>query len=144
MSNHNNQKLRFLQYQQRLLQQQEMNKNESLSELEIMKLKQQQDKQQLMQVIATNANKEKIAMHYQPFFQDHHLNKQYSETSIPSTNADPLNSNSPTPPLGFDHRMSRVNFDKHKPANNNQSKKNNQAFYYKLNEKLEDQTEPGK
>ena len=121
-----------------------MNKNESLSELEIMKLKQQQDKQQLLQAIAANANKEKNAMQYQPLYQDHHLNKQYSETSIPSTNADPLNSNSPTPPLGLHHRMPRVNFDKLKPANTNQNKKNNQGFYYKLNEKHEDQTEPGK
>ena len=110
-----------------------MNKTESLSELEIMKLKQQQDKQQLLQAIA---NKEKHAMQYQPFFQDHALNKQYSETSIPSTNADPLNSNSPTPPLGHNNRMPRVNFGKVKPINNNnninanQNKNNkNQSFY---------------
>jgi hypothetical protein len=150
ISNHNNQQLRFLQYQQRLLQQQEMNKNQSLSELEILKLKQQQDKQQLMQAIAANNNSNNNAIkkgseknqQYQPFFEEHHLKqKQYSETSIPSTNADPLYSNSPTPPLGVpNHRLPRVNFDTNpvqinKQTNNNtkmaQTKK---GFYFKLNE----------
>ena len=86
---------------------------------------------------------------YQPFFQEHHLlkQKQYSETSIPSTNADPLQSNSPTPPM-MNHRMPRVNFDKAKP---NQGKKQQklqqeqqQGFYFKLNDKADDQQEPGK
>lgn len=145
--NHNNQQLRFLQYQQRLLQQQqqEVNKNENLSELELLKLRQQQEKQQLLQAIAANATKERNQNQYQPFFQD--LNqKQYSETSIPSTNADPLNSNTSTPPP-LNHRAQKINFDKPSKPNNpsNFQVKKTQGFYYKLNEKQnEDQADPSK
>ena len=127
---HNSEEQRFLQYQQRIANQQQQNnypvqfqQNEfSLSELEILKLKQQQDRQQLMaslgqkqiqsqnnfQQQATPFSNQNI---YAPFFQPNYLktHKQYSEASIPSTNADPLNSNNPTPPLFAQREQNRKN-----------------------------------
>lgn len=123
-NNHNSHHQRFVQYQHRILQ----DKSESLSELENMKLKQKQDRLQLLDTINTNQN------NYQPTYQEnhHHINKQYSETSIPSTNADPL---SPTPPLKS-HRNSQRN-NNNKLQNNfsdNNQKTNGSNFYYKLND----------
>ncbi len=107
--------------------------NEGLSELELLKIRQQQDRQQLLAAIANNAGGPVIKSHNsnnynnesnnnisnnnnnnnflnnQNFFKQY--NKQYSETSIPSTNADPLNSNSPTPPM-LTNRSFRNPFEK--------------------------------
>lgn len=119
---HNSQEQRFLQYQQRIAQQQQqqtypvqqsqLQTNESsLSELEILKIKQQQDRQQLLASLGQKQTPNQNTFQHQPafsnqniyapFFQPNYFKaqKQYSETSIPSTNADPLNSNNPTPPL---------------------------------------------
>lgn len=125
-NNHNSHHQRFVQYQHRILQ----DKSESLSELENMKLKQKQDRLQLLNTINTNQN------NYQPTYQEnhHHINKQYSETSIPSTNADPL---SPTPPLKSHRNSQRNDNNNNKLQNNfsdNNQKTNGSNFYYKLND----------
>ena len=101
-----------------------------MSELENMKLKQKQDRLQLLNTINTNQN------NYQPTYQEnhHHINKQYSETSIPSTNADPL---SPTPPLKSHRNSQRNDNNNNKLQNNfsdNNQKTNGSNFYYKLND----------
>lgn len=125
-NNHNSHHQRFVQYQHRILQ----DKGESLSELENLKLKQKQDRLQILNTMNNNNNINQNK--YQPSYQEHHIKKQYSETSIPSTNADPL-SNSPTPPLRS-HRKSRLeNKLENNFAENNQ-KTNNSNFYYKLND----------
>ena len=120
---HNSQQQRFLQYQNRIQQQQQQqqfnnnnNNDNNLSELEILKMKQQQERQQLLAAIGSNNSKANNHNNYnnnsnnnQFFQQPHNLHyKQYSEASIPSTNADPLNSNSPTPPM-LSHRFDKIN-----------------------------------
>ena len=137
---HNNQHQRFLQYQHRLMQQQD--KGESLSELEILKLKQKQDRQHLLEAMQQQQKYQK----YQPNYQEHHIiKKQYSETSIPSTNADPLYSNSPTPPM-MNHKVPK-NSKNEKTSKNyldnnqfylaNNKNTNNKDHYFKLNEEQE-------
>lgn len=123
---HNNHHQRYIQYQQRL-----QDKGESLSELENLKLKQKQDRLQLLNTMQNNPND--FVQYKQPVYQNHQIRKQYSETSIPSTNADPLNSNGPTPPM-TNH--------KNTPRHNNQSidenyidlPQSNGSYYYRLNE----------
>ena len=121
---------------------QQQDKGESLSELEILKLKQKQDRQHLLEAMQQQQKYQK----YQPNYQEHHfIKKQYSETSIPSTNADPLYSNSPTPPM-MNHKVSK-NSKNEKTSKNyldnnqlylaNNKTSNNKDYYFKLNEEQE-------
>lgn len=112
---------------------------ESLSELELMKVKQKQDRLQLLESIQQEKDR---YQQYQPIYQEHHIiKKQYSETSIPSTNADPLNSNSPTPPM-MNHKYyaKNNNTDRSSQKNYNYIDKGNlqgptnKKYYYKLND----------
>lgn len=124
-NNHNSHHQRFVQYQHRLMQ----DRGDNKSELENLKLKQKQDRTQLLDTIQKKNNL------YQPLYQEHHIiKKQYSETSIPSTNADPLNSNSPTPPM-----MHHKQFSKNNKKDKNNLQKNNSDFYYKLKDNKEKQ-----
>jgi hypothetical protein len=160
---HNSQQQRFLQYQQRIMQQQQqqqqqqpqLQSNEGLSELEILKIKQQQDRQQLLAAIANNQvgpksnnsinNDAQNNLNYNAnLFRQY--NKQYSETSIPSTNADPLNSNSPTPPM-LTNRSYRNPFEKttkvQQQQNNNQQKNQLKPSQRNNQQNSEDQNEQG-
>ena len=106
-------------------------KGESLGELENLKFKQKQDRLQLLEAMQAQ-NKQ-----FQPLYQEHHIiKKQYSETSIPSTNADPLYSNSPTPPMMNHKQLPAKTYKANNNDKNNLQKslneKNGSDFYYKL------------
>ena len=76
-----------------------------------------------------NNNNANNANNNAAFFQQYHLkNKQMSETSIPSTSADPLNSNSPTPPI-TSHRQ-------FKPSNMNNNNNNHTVNLKNIHEKI--------
>ena len=164
---HNSQQQRFLQYQQRMLQQQQQQQqqqpqlqpNEGLSELEILKIKQQQDRQQLLAAIANNQVGPKSNNSINNDSQNNQLNnnlnyngnlfrqynKQYSEASIPSTNADPLNSNSPTPPM-LTNRSYRIPFEKTtktQQQNNNQQRNHPKPSQRNNQQNGDDQNEQG-
>ncbi len=123
----------MVQYQQRILQE----KGDFPGELEAIKQRQKQDRLQLLETMKQQDK------NYQPLYQEHHMRKQYSETSIPSTNADPLNSNGPTPPLhrGLNNK-DRTPRNRHQDGNNslvnhfaeNTQTSNNSNFYYKLSD----------
>ena len=134
------------QQQQQQLQYQQQNGHDNgngMSELELLKIKQQQERKQLLAAIGSNngskhndnadnhnktnghSNNHNINANGNNDFFRHHLSYQNSEASIPSTNADPLNSNSPTPPM-ISNRFDR-----------------NPKNYY-LNKSTDDSQEPGK
>ena len=143
---HNSQQQRLLQYQQRMQQQQQQqfqqingNEKTTLSELEMLKFRQQQERQQLLAAIGSNNSKHQngdqngnnnsnnqinINNDNNNYFR-RHLSYQNSEASIPSTNADPLNSNSPTPPM-LSHRYDRNpnNYYLNKAKTNDDSQEN--------------------
>lgn len=151
------------QQQQQQLQQQQFNNNNfnntPMSELEMMKFRQQQERQQLLANSGPNMPPTQVNQLKQPppnqqpynnhdsnnmngnnnnaaFFQQYHLkNKQMSETSIPSTNADPLNSNSPTPPISsqrppMNKNMNQQNGMKKNAENKPKPKANSQQDIY--------------
>jgi hypothetical protein len=132
-NHHNSHHQRMVQYQQRILQE----KGDFPGELEAIKQRQKQDRLQLLETMKQQDK------NYQPLYQEHHMRKQYSETSIPSTNADPLNSNGPTPPLhrGLNNK-DRTPRNRHQDGNNslvnhfaeNTQTSNNSNFYYKLSD----------
>lgn len=135
-NNHNNHHQRFIQYQHRMMQ----DKDESLGELEDLKFKQKQDRRQLLDAMQhqnnNNNNFSSQQLFQQPNYQEHHIiKKQYSEASIPSTNADPLYSNSPTPPL-MNHKLMQQQMTYRPNNNNNNNNENNTKA--SLNKDLKD------
>jgi hypothetical protein len=152
---HNNQQQRLIQYQNRIV-------DRPNNFLEIEELKRRQyEREQLIAALnsnrydySVNLNKNIVSDKNSNWnvkndskfqssdtrFQSNFKNKQESETSIPSTSADPLNSNSPTPPMtrrrqkNLTDKHSKINTNLLNGKNNNKKSKNTSksSFIYFL------------